>query len=233
TGGDIMNLQEVRKRILGVAVGEKVLAKWPVNAVYYRAEVIGRSADFERYQVKFVTEEAPLDVSHADILMFPQLEMEFSGMPQNALVIGPLPDDLDEYVEEGGGKFLPGQVTASTVEEVTVRFINEISTNVPAAECIRVDSEFHSALCKEMQARAEEQHVEALMSVARRGSLTKPKSPSKSGKVQFAKLLDGPQSLVVGTASGLSNGVGEEDKEEVPLERPKKKRKLTRRGDLQ
>lgn len=50
------------------------------NAVYYRAEVVGRSDDFERYQVKFQTEEAPLQVSHSDILMFPQLEMEITSV---------------------------------------------------------------------------------------------------------------------------------------------------------
>lgn len=48
-------------------------------------------------------------------------------MPTNALVIGPLPQDMDDYPQEGGGKFLPGQVMASTVENVTIRFINHVT----------------------------------------------------------------------------------------------------------
>ena len=51
----------------------------PQNAVYYRAEVIGRSDDFTRYTVKFAKEEQ-LELSQSDILLFPLLEMEFSGV---------------------------------------------------------------------------------------------------------------------------------------------------------
>ena len=50
-------------------------------------------------------------------------------MPANARVIAPLPDNLDEYAEEGGGKYLPGQATTSTVEAVTVYFINQVTVS--------------------------------------------------------------------------------------------------------
>ncbi|KAJ3034181.1 Bromodomain adjacent to zinc finger domain protein 2B [Rhizophlyctis rosea] len=240
----VMNMQDVRKRVLGVGVGERVLAQWPDTAVFYPATVLDRAEDFSTYRVRFNDQE--MELGHQKILVFPDPDYESGPLPTNARVLAPLPAHLDEWKEDDH-KYVPGIVKSSSMERVTVWFerITQVTSEVAASDVVKIDQEFYQQVLDEMNQKAEEQRFRDMGKsskmgsgngvssggsggvIARKGRGRPRKSTSVVPEEEEAEMK--PTQMVIETVGGWMGDLSGVEEEEVPLERsrsPKKKRKV-------
>ncbi|KND00195.1 uncharacterized protein SPPG_04534 [Spizellomyces punctatus DAOM BR117] len=149
-----MAMQELIKKFFGLAPGQRVVAQWPENNVFYEGRIVSRQA-LDKYIVDFgdVEEEIKAD----RILISPEPGLDSAQLlPAHAKVLALLPSQLDEWEEERiYRKFLPAHVLSSNVESVDIKFFMGLMTTRQRKEVIRIDQDLYRILIDEIREKAD------------------------------------------------------------------------------
>ncbi|TPX68054.1 hypothetical protein SpCBS45565_g03374 [Spizellomyces sp. 'palustris'] len=149
-----MAMQELIKKFFGLAPGQRVVAQWPENNVFYEGRIVSRHG-LDKYVVDFGDVEE--DIKADRILISPEPGLDSAQLlPAHAKVLALLPSQLDEWEEERiYRKFLPAHVLSSNVESVAIKFFMGLTTTRQRKDVIRIDQDLYRILIDEIREKAD------------------------------------------------------------------------------